>query len=201
MKDKILTALKNKYKTLGFGDKAFEGVADYLSTQITEEGQIETAAGGVEGLLKAFQGDIDKVRGEKSNLQKEFDELKAKQAETTKPVEPPKDDLDAKIAAAIEAANKPLLDKLQGYEAKEKQSEREGLIKRKATELGIPEWRIKEGFPLKEDASEDDISNALSAVKQNIVAAGLGGRQGFPLNTDEKPTDEQTDAILSKIGY
>ena len=28
MKGKILVALKTKYKTLGFGDKAFDGVAD-----------------------------------------------------------------------------------------------------------------------------------------------------------------------------
>ena len=66
MKGKILVALKTKYKTFGFGDKAFDGVADYLSKTVTEESQIETAISGVEGLLKAFQGDIDTVRNEKS---------------------------------------------------------------------------------------------------------------------------------------
>ncbi|MGJ1360040.1 hypothetical protein ACR79K_25385 [Sphingobacterium siyangense] len=59
MKEKILSALKTKYKNLGFGDKAFSGVADFLATTVTEEDQIETAIGGVENLLKAFQGDID----------------------------------------------------------------------------------------------------------------------------------------------
>ena len=52
MKGKILVALKTKYKTFGFGDKAFDGVADYLSKTVTEESQIETAISGVEGLLK-----------------------------------------------------------------------------------------------------------------------------------------------------
>ena len=78
MKGKILVALKTKYKTFGFGDKAFDGVADYLSKTVTEESQIETAISGVEGLLKAFQGDIDTVRNEKSGLQKQLDELKNK---------------------------------------------------------------------------------------------------------------------------
>lgn len=60
MKDKILAALKNKFKNMGFSDKAFEGVADHLATTVTEEDKIETAVSGVEGLLKAFQGDVDK---------------------------------------------------------------------------------------------------------------------------------------------
>lgn len=207
MKEKILSALKTKYKTLGFGDKAFEGVADYLSKQVTEESNIETAISGVESLLKAFQGDIDKVRGERSNLQKELDELKEKMDVGGNDPNPPKpgDDLDAKINAAVNsavaAATKPLNDIIQGYQAKEKISERENLIQRKASELGIPEWRIKEGFTLKEDASEEDITSVLTSVKQNIVTAGLGGRPGLPINTEEKPSTEQTDAILSKMGY
>lgn len=53
-------------------------MADYLSKTVTEESQIETAISGVEGLLKAFQGDIDTVRNEKSGLQKQLDELKIK---------------------------------------------------------------------------------------------------------------------------
>ena len=43
MKDKILTALKTKFQNLGFTEKAFGGVADYLSATVTEETQIETA--------------------------------------------------------------------------------------------------------------------------------------------------------------
>lgn len=78
MKEKILVALKTKYKTFGFSGKAFDGVADYLSKTVTEESQIETAIGGVEGLLKSFQGEVDFVRNEKSGLKKQLDELKAK---------------------------------------------------------------------------------------------------------------------------
>jgi len=82
MKEKILEALKTSYKNLGFGEKAFEGVADYLSSTVTDEASIETAISGVESLLKAFQGETDRVRGEKTALQRELDELKKKKTPT-----------------------------------------------------------------------------------------------------------------------
>lgn len=59
MKEKILQALKTKYKNLGFGDKAFDGVAAFLAQTVTEETAIETAISGVEPLLKSFQSDAD----------------------------------------------------------------------------------------------------------------------------------------------
>lgn len=65
MKQKILEALKTRYAKLGFGHKAFDGVADYLSKTVEKEEDIETAISGVEGLLKAFQSDADKTRTEK----------------------------------------------------------------------------------------------------------------------------------------
>lgn len=59
MKELILIALLNKYKNLGFGQKAFQGVAEFLSQTVTEESAIETAISGVEPLLKSFQSDAD----------------------------------------------------------------------------------------------------------------------------------------------
>lgn len=97
MKEKILVALKTKDKTFGFGDKAFNGVADYLSKTVTEEGQIETTISGVEGVLKAFQGDIDTVRNEKSGLQKQLDELKTKIENPNPKPEDKKDDMEPSL--------------------------------------------------------------------------------------------------------
>jgi len=59
MKDLILIALLNKYKSLGFSQKSFEGVAEYLSKTVTEESAIETAISGVEPILKSLQSDVD----------------------------------------------------------------------------------------------------------------------------------------------
>lgn len=196
MKQKIKSALETKYKNLGFGDKAFDGVAEYLSKTVTEEAKIEESINGVESLLKAFQGDIDKVRNEKSSLQKELDELK-KQPEKEKEKEKPKDDLEAKLDALLEAKMKPLQDKLADYEAKEAQAARTALITSKAKELGIPEWRISEGFNIGADADEAAINTVLSGVKQNLVTAGLEkGSAGYPLS-DEK---EGFQNLMKEIG-
>lgn len=59
MKEKLILALKTKYSNLGFTDKAFEGVANFLVATVTEDSQIETAVSGVDPLLKSFQGDVD----------------------------------------------------------------------------------------------------------------------------------------------
>ena len=73
MKTKILAALKTKYKNLGFGEKAFEGVAEYLATTVTEEADVETATGGVEPMLKAFQSEADRLRGENATLKTQLE--------------------------------------------------------------------------------------------------------------------------------
>lgn len=200
MKEKILVALKTKYKTFGFGDKAFDGVADYLSKTVTEESAIETAIGGVENLLKAFQGDIDTVRNEKSGLQKQLDELIAKGDESKKDEkQPPADDLDAKLEALINAKVTPLQEKLTAYEAKEAKATRQAQILGKAKELGIPDWRINEGFTIGDDADEASISTTLSAIKQNIVAAGLEQSKGFAMSTSEAESKEAAKAWASSL--
>lgn len=59
LKAQIIKALKTKYKNLGFKDKTFDAVATYLDGTVTEEEKIDETITGVEGLLKAFQGDAD----------------------------------------------------------------------------------------------------------------------------------------------
>lgn len=147
MKEKLLVALKTKYKTFGFGDKAFDGVADYLSKTVTEESAIETAISGVEGLLKAFQGDIDTVRNEKSGLQKQLDELKAKGTENkddpTKQ-DPPKEktDIEKTIEAAFASYSEkvitPLVDSIKGIQGEKLQTSRYDQLKGKLDDAPAP---------------------------------------------------------------
>lgn len=144
MKEKILVALKTKYKTFGFGDKAFDGVADYLSKTVTEESQIETAISGVEGLLKSFQGDIDTVRNAKSGLQKELDELKKKIENADKDKDKDKDKDVPSWAQALIDSNKSLSEKLTAYEAEKAQAQRNSQISAVAKKYGIPEFMLKD---------------------------------------------------------
>lgn len=171
MKEKILESLKNKYSNLGFGQKAFDGVALYLEKTITDEAQIETAISGVEPLLKAFQSDIDKVRTEKSALQLQLEELKKAAPVTggeqakTEPINQPFD---------IEALRDELLEKLReetrtALQQAQLAAQRSAMIATKAKEFGIPE-KFAAKLNIAQDANLDEY---FKDVKQDMVDAGF----------------------------
>ena len=196
MKGKILVALKTKYKTFGFGDKAFDGVADYLSKTVTEESQIETAISGVEGLLKAFQGDIDTVRNEKSGLQKQLDELKTK-IENPNPNPDPKPedkaDMATIIANAVSAAVKPLSDELAQFKAEKSQATRQEQIMAKAKEYGIPETFAKR-YAIPDDA---DLDTYFKDAKQELANIGFSGVN--PPESAETKIEKEAESIANTI--
>jgi hypothetical protein len=193
MKTKILVALKTKYKTFGFSDKAFDGVADYLSKTVTDEANIETAVGGVEGLLKVFQGDVDSVRNEKSGLKKQLEELK-KEFEGIKGEkggEGAKKDDDVPVwAAALIESNKTLSEKLAGFEQKSAAEQRAAAISAKAKEHGIPESLAKRmGVP--EDA---DLDEYFKDAKQDLANLGFKGTGSPDLGGGGVKSDGETFA-------
>jgi hypothetical protein len=194
MKGKILVALKTKYKTFGFGDKAFDGVADYLSKTVTEESQIETAISGVEGLLKAFQGDIDTVRNEKSGLQKQLDELKTK-IENPNPNPKPeekKDDVPAWAQALIDS-NKSLLAEVSTLKQEKLQATRQEQIMAKAKEYGIPKNYAKR-CAIKDD---EDLDVYFKDLKQEFANDGFEGVT--PPESAETKIEKENESIASMI--
>lgn len=194
MKGKILVALKTKYKTFGFGDKAFDGVADYLSKTVTEESQIETAISGVEGLLKAFQGDIDTVRNEKSGLQKHLDELKTK-IENPNPNPKPeekKDDVPAWAQALIDS-NKSLLAEVSTLKQEKLQATRQEQIMAKAKEYGIPKNYAKR-CAIKDD---EDLDVYFKDLKQEFANDGFEGVT--PPESAETKIEKENESIASMI--
>lgn len=195
MKEKILVALKTKYKTFGFSEKAFDGVADYLSKTVTEESQIETAIDGVEGLFKGFQGDVDFVRNEKSGLQKQLEELK-KKIENPNPQPKPKDEKKDDVPAwaqAIIDSNKTLSEKLAGYEQERVQAQRNAQVSAKAKEYGIPETLV----PMLNIPNDADLDTFMKDAKQTFVNAGFQGVQ-VP-TTSEQRTEKENHEIATMI--
>jgi len=198
MKEKILVALKTKYKTFGFGDKAFDGVADYLSKTVAEESQIETAISGGEGLLKAFQEDIDIVRNEKSGLQKQLDELKTKiENPNSNPGPNPKPedkaDMATIIANAVSAAVKPLSDELAQFKAEKSQATRQEQILAKAKEYGIPENYAK-GCAIKDD---EDLDVYFKDLIQEFANDGFKGVT--PPESAETKIEKESESIANMI--
>lgn len=180
MKEKILTALKNKFKNLGFGDKAFDGVASFLEKTVTEENQVETAIAGVEPLLKAFQGDTDaRVT---SALAKQKAELERKPDPDPDPNhKPDPNDIRTIIAEAL----KPLQQKIDGYEKRETQKQlqqqvlnaiREGL-KTDGEKKGFDAWVKGRIVNIEDSAKLEEITSALKTgyteFRQEMINQGV----------------------------
>jgi hypothetical protein len=211
MKDKILTALKNKYRNLGLSDKAFEGMADYLAITTTEEGQVETAISGVEPILKGLQGDIDKrvtdaVAKAKADAAKQDPTPPAPKPEDPKP----KDDVPAWAQALIDN-NKSLAEKLSSFESGKTTETRKSIIAKKLEDL--PE-KFKTKF-LKDfarmsfekdedfDAYMEETATDIEDIKQEISDSGLNqfGKPGAGSGgaSKKEASKEEVDGIVNGI--
>ena len=103
--------------------------------------------------------------------------------------------------------NKALLDAVNALKAEnesmkaaEAARRRSDFIAGKAKELGIPEWRVKEGFALASDATEEAISAHLATVAGNIRSIELPkGGLGASLTSDGKPDAKAIADIAERL--
>lgn len=205
MKTKILNALKTKYSNLGFGAKALDGVASVLEKTITEESQIDEAVNGVEGLLRVFQADNDRYRTETNALKSQLDELQKKQSTNGNGGGQNEPDVEPAWFTAYkeqqEQRYNAMKSESEALKAEKAKAERKTAITTKAKELGIPDWRVKEGFVISDDADDATINSYLSGIQQNLVAAGLDGKGHFPLAGEKVASKEETDKIASAMNF
>jgi hypothetical protein len=183
MKEKIVSALKTKYKTFGFSDKAFDGVADYLSKTITEEKDIETAIGGVENLLKAFQGESDRLRTENAELKKKAAEKETKPAVTDEgKSEEDKPLTKADILALFKERDKEQESKSTFEEKKstalanlEKKGVKVSVAKKFAAQIAYDETLTSEDIQAKIQAEYDEVVSAVAPEAGKPSVGGAGG--------------------------
>lgn len=112
-----------------------------------------------------------------------------------------------KRIAAVSEGNKTLTETVNALRAEneamktaEAQKARAAFINGKAKELGIPEWRVSEGFSISGDATESAITDHLTKVAENIRAQMLpssGVRTG--LGADGKPDPAQVEEIAKRL--
>lgn len=207
MKSKIITALKTKYSHLGFSAKALDGVASILEKTVTEESQIDDVVNGAEGYLRVFQSEIDRSRTEYNTLKGQYDDLLKKQQSTNGnggSQNEPNDVEPAWFTAYKEQQEQrynAMKSESEALKAEKAKAERKTAITTKAKELGIPDWRVKEGFVISDDADDATINDYLSGIQQNLVAAGLDGKCHFPLAGDKVASKEETDKIVSAMNF
>lgn len=201
MKEKLFNALKQKYSHLGLGDETLQSVADSLAnTGLVTEENLDTVVAGQESMLKGYQSTFDRMRTENANYKKEIETLKGKGGDPDK-TEPNNDNEEPgwfkaylKRQEEKEAAAKEEADKVKAA------ADRKDLILKKAKEAGIPEWRIKEGFAIGEEADESAIKSYMDSIKQNIVTNSLEGKGHGTIVPEGEASKEDADAVLAAMG-
>lgn len=225
MKDKIFQKLKQEYSHLGLGKEVLQAQADALAaTGIVTDENIDIIVSSQKSFLESIQKANDQratdaQRKAKEDALKEYEALKerekkaaedeAKRRELEKQMpdwyvkeKQASDDMLKKLAESNELLR-------QGLEAMQKENtafkaekaaaERKNLILSKAKELGIPEYRIKEGFSIAEDADESTITTYLTEVSNNIKAFSLpSNKEAFPMSGPELKK-EDLDSVAKSI--
>ena len=210
MKEKIFNALKQEYKALGLSDEILQGHANALAAigLVTDE-NLSVVVAAQKDFLTGLQSGIDKrvtTAREKAlaDAKKTEDEAKAeaerkKAEEDAKKTAENKDKPEWQKEMEREKEFKDLQEKYEALEKEKAESARANTILSKAKELGIPEWRIKEGFAISAEADEAAINSHLTTVATNLKTANLpSNRLGHVLD-DGKPSKEQISDIANSL--
>lgn len=216
MKTKILQQLKQRYSNLGVGEKAFDGVADFLSKTITEEERIAESVAGAESFLKAYQSDVDKERTSASALRKELEALKKETQ--PKPTDPKPNDNQGNEPTEREKALLERMDALQSQLGQLiGQRSHEGKLAQITALLGekkIPESFYTMALSGRTFGEDTNVGELVATIEQgytkfqdesanNRFAGGGKPEAGEPSNDDVmasivKQVNEGTEAILNE---
>lgn len=226
MKNKILGRLKQEYSHLGLGDAILTAQAESLANSglVTDE-NIEAVITAqktfLEGLQKSNDSRVNEaVKKAKETAKKEFEEAakKAKEEADKKAVEEKraaennepewfKAYVEKMEAAQAEKAKEyeglmnkfnKLQEDYDGAKAEAKKKARGEFINSKAKELGIPQYRIDEGFVLAEDADDETITTKLTEISNNIKANSLPADKRR-LMGDDKPDTSEVKSIAKAL--
>lgn len=193
MKEKIFHCLKLAYANLGLSDDILQGQADALAaTGLVTDDNLETVVQGQKNFLSSLQSGIDKRVTDAVNKAKEKGGEIANGGEQGK-TQPNNEEPEwfRQYKEQQEERFSSLQKENVAFKAEKYRTERNSLISSKAKELGIPEWRMKEGFAISDEMDEAAINTYLSGVKQNIVTAGLEKKDSaFPLSTPAEKSKE-----------
>lgn len=207
MKDKIFLKLKQVYSHLGLGDVVLQAHAEALNNiGVVNEDNIEVVVSSQKSFLESLQRENDKRANEASikarmNAEKEY---KKHTEETHNGESVPewfkaeKEKTD-KLIKSLQENLVVLKDKNEQYEREKSALERKNLITAKAQALGIPKYRIDEGFVINDDADEATISAYLTQVANNIKTQQLpSNKNAFPMAGD-KPDKAVADEIAKSL--
>lgn len=222
MKDKIFQKLKQEYSHLGLGKEVLQAQAEALAaTGIVTDENVDTIVSSQAPFLESIQKTNDQrvtdaQKKAKDDARREIEEearRKANEEAMRKEQEKQMPDWYVKEKQASEdllrrlAESNELLRKglesiqkeNEAFKVEKAEIERKNLILSKAKELGIPEYRIKEGFSIAADADENTISEYLTTVANNVKAFSLpNNKDVFPMSGPELKKEE-IDSIAKTL--
>lgn len=181
--------------------------------------EAEKAKAIEEAVKSAIEAEHKRLKEEADTAKKAADELKRQNEEEPEFMKKFRAELAEKDKAAA-VREKSLSDKIaellkngesqkQALDALSKENEemkaekaataRRDLIANTSKGLGIPQWRIDEGFAIAADAAEDSIRESLSKVANNIKVNGLQDGRGLLLDDNKKVTQEEAKSIVDSL--
>lgn len=222
MRDRIFQTLKQEYAHLGLGNDILLAQADTLAgLGIVTDENIATVIASVKPFLEKVQKENDKRVSDASAkaraaVRKELEDETLKREKEAKDQEQNKNEVpdwykqqsaewDKKIAE-LSKGSKELSESLSAMKAENDRlkaekadADRKNLITSKAKELGIPQYRIDEGFVIAPDADEAAISSYLTSVANNIKSQQLPGNKNVFPQSDTKPEKAEVDSIAKSL--
>lgn len=222
MRDRIFQTLKQEYAHLGLGNDILLAQADTLAgLGIVTDENIATVIASVKPFLEKVQKENDKRVSDASAkaraaVRKELEDETLKREKEAKDQEQNKNEVpdwykqqsaewDKKIAE-LSKGSKELSESLSAMKAENDRlkaekadADRKNLITSKAKELGIPQYRIDEGFVIAPDADEAAISSYLTSVANNIKSQQLPGNKNVFPQSNTKPEKAEVDSIAKSL--
>lgn len=210
MREKVLNELKNKFKDLGFGATELGVFADFITPMVENEDKIGETIDKAEPLLKMFQQNTDRLRGEKSKAEKEMkklkDQLNALADKDDKP-EGAKGKDDTKDETPVWA--KAILDRLTALEGEKVQTSRKTKLEKAIEKLPDSLKKIYGHIDLK-TLDDDGYNSLLEEVTQeakDLEGDMVAKRLVFnaPLNIPktlpkDEPSDKEVADLLDSMG-
>lgn len=213
MKSLIFQKLKQEYSHLGLGKEVLQAHADALAaTGLVTAENVDTIVSSQAPFLESIQKANDQrvtdaQKKAKEDARKEFEaaeeeaKKKAEEEALRKKQEEQMPDWYKAEKEAMAKTNEMLASLAQSFEAIKSENEkfkaekvaaeRHSLILSKAKELGIPEYRINEGFLIAQDADEKTITEYLTTVANNIKVNSLpSNREAFSMSGPELKKEE-----------
>lgn len=229
MKEKIFQKLKQGYSHLGLGDEVLQAHAESLAALgfVTDE-NIDNVVNAQKTFLEGLQKNYDSrvssattkakeaAKKELEDAAKAAAEEKARKEKEERERREKEKEMPDWYKAEKEASDKTIKELLEsvktmkeGYDAMKSENdklkaertaaERKNSIISKAKELGIPQYRIDEGFAIADDADESKITEYLTKVATNTKSQALPGNKGtFPLS-DGAPSKESVKNIAKAM--